>query len=179
MRVAKTEKARQALQDRRHFSARERQLLILCDGERSGEEVAGWLGEGAWQMLEDLRQRGYLAEVAAEPARRPVPSPAPAAAPVAAPAPVPAPGASRRSLAACKMYVVNILQMQREAGVPPLVEALHRSADEQALVEAMAMALRYLKQGTNGSYAQRVHEHMVSIMPEHHLPALEAQLHVN
>ena len=174
MRVAKTEKARQALLDRRHFSARERQLLILCNGERSGQEVTGWLGEGAWQMLEDLHQRGYLAEVAAEPALRSALGPAPVTALASVPAVAP-----RRSLAACKMYVVNILQMQREAGVQPLVEALHRSADEQALVEAMAMALRYLRQGAKGSYAQRVQEHMASIMPEHHLPALEAQLHVN
>ncbi|WP_460478779.1 hypothetical protein [Comamonas humi] len=162
--MAKTEKARQALQDRRHFSARERQLLILCNGERSGEEVAGWLGDGAWQMLEDLRRRGYLADAAAS-------------ASVTEAQPVP--GAARRSLAACKMYVLGILQMQRDAGMQPLAAALHRSADEPALVEALAMALRYVRQGAPGSYAQRVQEHVLTIMPEQHLSAFQAQLHVN
>ena len=153
MRLAKTEKARQALLDRRYFSARERQLLILCNGERRLQDVKDWLGDDAVHMLLDLRQRGYLAEVASFASHQQMGA-------------VAALAHTQKSLVACKMYVLNILQMQRDVQALPLVDALHRSTNEAALLETVGSALCYLRQMANASYAQRVQKQILDLVPE-------------
>ena len=206
MAMIKTDKARQALRNRASLSVQERQILILCDGIRSRQEIAGWLGDTALALMDSLLAQGYLVQ-------RPVEGRAwttrdshdalrlaslvPSAAaeqrestlmPVgidlqpSRPAPL-APArealsssAAKRSLAACKMYASGILQMQRGGDAQHMLAQLNASQNENDLVENLLKVLQFLKQKTNASYANNVKKHMSNILPEQHLPALQESM---
>ena len=203
--MIKTDKARTALRDRASMSVQERQILILCDGHRSRQEIASWLGDSAWALIDGLLAQGYLA-VQQPGARAPVKgrdATQPPAVPVAIPAAIPSTAqqgwaqaarsplaietrpasvyveqtqvsthTSKRSLAACKMYAVGILQMQRGADSQTLVARLQHSSDEADLLLGLAAMLQFLQQKTNASYAKNVQTHLQQILPEQHVQAL-------
>ena len=204
MGMIKTDKARLALRDRASMSVQERQILILCDGHRSRQEIASWLGDSAWALLDGLLAQGYLA--VQQPGAR---SPARGKDAALPPAPAALPGAaeagwaqaarsplaietrpaslyveqtqvsthtSKRSLAACKMYAVGILQMQRGADSQTLVARLQRSSDESDLLQGLVAMLQFLQQKTNASYAENVHTHLQQILPEQHVQTLGARV---
>lgn len=203
MAMIKTDKAHQALRNRASLSVQERQILILCDGIRSRQEIAGWLGDTALALFDSLAAQGYLVLRPAggqawtrTDARDALlqRSAAPPAAPVAPPAatarhaalwqdaalapmeksPAPATAASKRSLAACKMYAQGILQMQRGSDVQHMLAQLNASPDEAGLVANLQQLLRFLQQKTNASYADKVRQHLGNILPEQHLASLQA-----
>lgn len=88
--------------------------------------------------------------------------------------PAPATAASKRSLAACKMYAQGILQMQRGSDVQQMLAQLNASPDEAGLVANLQQLLRFLQQKTNASYADKVRQHLGNILPEQHLASLQA-----
>lgn len=180
--MIKTDKARQALRDRGSLSVQERQILILCDGNRSRQEIARWVGDSAGSVLDALISGGYLA-VQQPPAPPPPPPP-----PVAAPAPVQlAPAApvyveqtrasqgSKRSLAGCKMYAVGILQMQRSADAMALAVRVQQAGDETELLLGLVDMVTFLEQMTNTGYADNVKTHLRQILPEQYLGVLNLQ----
>ena len=202
MAMIKTDKAHQALRNRASLSVQERQILILCDGIRSRQEIAGWLGDTALALFDSLAAQGYLVlrpaggqawtrsdardalcSGAAAPAARTTASLPAAAAwqdtalvPIeqAAPVAVAATAASKRSLAACKMYAQGILQMQRGSDVQHMLAQLNASPDEAGLVANLQQLLRFLQQKTNASYADKVRQHLGNILPEQHLASLQS-----
>ena len=195
MAMIKTDKARMALRNRASLSVQERQILILSDGRRSRQEIASWLGDTAWTLMDALLAQGYLAvqderlrEVRAQPGRRAAPTAAlveqgggipraasrawgqAAVSPMAvsprpdrradadvsvgeecSTPPAEKQAEAKRSLAACKMYVLGILQMQRSGEAQTLVARLQRSSDEAALLAGVSETLLFLKQATNTS----------------------------
>ncbi len=216
MAMIKTDKARMALRDRASLSVQERQILILSDGRRSRQEIASWLGDTAWTLMDALLAQGYLAvqderlrEVRAQPGRRAAPTAAvpgqgggipraasrawgqAAVSPLAV-SPRPARRAdvseerstppaekqaeAKRSLAACKMYALGILQMQRSGEAQTLVARLQRSSDEAALLAGVSEMLLFLKQATNTSYAQSVQQHIHHLLPEAQLAILRGRM---
>ena len=198
MAMIKTDKARHALRNRASLSVQERQILILCDGIRSRQEIAGWLGDSALVLIDGLAAQGYLEPKAAAgvprsaaPARATRQTPEwreaalmpigidlqptrPAPLPVASPSPSPATAATKRSLAACKMYAQGILQMQRGSDAQQMLAQLNASQDEDGLVGNLMGLLQFLQQKTNASYAENVKKHMLNILPERHLGSLQA-----
>ncbi|MCI4567590.1 hypothetical protein [Lysobacter sp. CFH 32150] len=190
MLLIKTEKARAALLDQRSagLSLAERRALILSDGKRSRNDLIGLLGPDILAALDRLVRDGYLGEQHATtntlaaaanvfrstPATTPTPLRAvpaarePSTAVVACPAP-----ASRRSLAATKMYLLDMLQLQRDPESVALKAEIQTSPSEDELVYRMMKALRHIQSIANASYAQRVAERMAEIIPEVHLPKLE------
>jgi len=62
--LAKTEKGRASLSDRRAFVRRERQLLVLADGRRDKDELAGLLGGDLEELVTRMVFDGYLVRVA-------------------------------------------------------------------------------------------------------------------
>ncbi|MEJ5125206.1 hypothetical protein WH367_04055 [Comamonas sp. MYb21] len=191
--MIKTDKARQALRDRGSLSVQERQILILCDGNRSRQEIARWVGDSAGSVLDALVTAGYLA-MQQPPAPPPPPPPPPAPPPpppVAAPAPVqaaPRPPAapvyveqtrasqgSKRSLAGCKMYAVGILQMQRSADAMALAVRVQQASDETELLLGLVDMVTFLEQMTNTGYADNVKTHLRQILPEQYLGVLNLQ----
>ena len=90
----------------------------------------------------------------------------------AAAAPRPSPG-TRRSLAASKMYLLDMLQLQRNAEAAELRAAIQCSGPAQ-LIDALFQALRMLVGASTQSYGERIVNRLAEILPEETLPRLEA-----
>lgn len=168
MRPLKTDLARQTLQS--HGGAlgmRERRALILCDGQRDLAELVRLLGEDAPLLVRRLVEAGYLAlEQPAAPSIAAA-APAPAAAP-ASPAARP-----RRSLVAAKVYLLGMLELQRGEDAARHRQRLQSRLDDDALVDALAHALRFLQASVAPTLAARIRERLSEALPEEHLPRLE------
>lgn len=192
MLLIKTEKARAALLDQRSagLSLLERRALILSDGKRSRNDLIGLLGPDILAALDRLVRDGYLGEQHATtnvlaaaanvfrstPATTPTPLRAVPAAhepPPTVAAPARPALASRRSLAATKMYLLDMLQLQRDPESMALKAEIQTSPSEDELVYRLMKAIRHIQSIANASYAQRVTERTAEIIPEVHLPKLE------
>lgn len=114
---------------------------------------------------------------AATPARStaiPAPTPITEAASPATGEPAPATRAARRSLAASKMYLLDMLQLQRSPEAAEL-RAMVQCADGPAqLVDRLFQALRMLLGASNRSYGERILVRLAETLPEDALPRLEA-----
>ena len=199
MPLNKSDKGRNALLDRSGgMSMLERRALILCDGKRGREQLVGMLGPDILPGLERLLREGYLVDgttarpAASKPLLSIVPpsivapsivspsmAPAPGAADPVASTPTPADIAmprpapqSRRSLAAAKMYIVDMLQLQRDPESVSLKAELQTSPSEDELVHRLGRSLRHLRTVASATYAQRIGERLAEILPEAHLPRL-------
>jgi hypothetical protein len=86
-------------------------------------------------------------------------------------APRPSPG-TRRSLAASKMYLLDMLQLQRSAEAAELRAAIQCSEPAQ-LVDTLFQALRMLVGTSTQSYGERIVNRLAEILPEETLPRLE------
>ena len=106
----------------------------------------------------------------------------PRAAPVATTAPAPPaptntsprPAGARRSLAACKMYLLDMLQLQRTPEAAELRTAIQCATDPGLLVDALLQALRLIVATSNASYGERVTHRLTEILPLDALPRMEA-----
>lgn len=174
MPLNKTEKGRAALLERpADMSMLERRALILVDGKRGREQLLGLLGADIPPGLDRLLREGYLVDTTA---RAPVAKPvlsivAPASNTASAIVESPR-TASRRSLAASKMYMLDMLQLQRDPESVSLKAEIQTSPGEDELVYRLVRALRHIQAVANASYAQRVSERLTEILPEAHLPRL-------
>jgi len=194
---AKTTAGREAMQTRDPaLSARDRQIMVLANGQRGPEDMAALLGPGTVAEIERLIGLGFLAPAlpAAAPKAADVPPARPArpearrdqraelaaaavVARVATPPPALPPAqapraASRRSLAATKMYVIDVLQMIREPEAAALATLVHTSSSETELMESLLQVLERLPALTRPSFAHKVCAHLLTIVPDEH----EAQL---
>ncbi|KAA8993563.1 hypothetical protein FJU31_18075 [Stenotrophomonas cyclobalanopsidis] len=188
MQPRKTDLARTALQAHRApLDMRQRRLLILCDGQRSIADLTGLIGQEAPAMVIQLIQGGYLetgAPAAASPSAPPAPAtprPAPAAAVAAAPAPgpvsAPAPAAPverRRSLVAARIYLLGILEMQRNPMAAALFRDLQQARAEEDVVKVLQAALLALPGMTSDGYCERVRLRLLEALPTEHCDAFAA-----
>lgn len=100
----------------------------------------------------------------------PIPSPPP-------PAPahaVAARAGQRRSLVAAKMYLVDMLQLQRHPDAVDLKARIQFTSDQAELLAAILDGMRVLLQLTNESYGQRIVARLGEVLPEEALPAFNA-----
>lgn len=185
----KTDKARQALRDgvSAGLGLRARRILILTDGKRSFADLKALLGPDIEPTIDVLLREGYLADRSARAgatgpatgalsATRPATRSAtpPEAAPAATPA-APRPAApARRSLAASKMYLLDMLQLQRTPEAAELLVTIQCTTDPSALIDALLHAVRELLQAGNASYGPRIAARLSETLPEPALPRLEA-----
>jgi hypothetical protein len=169
MQPRKTALAHTALQTHRAgLDMRQRRVLIMADGQRSLDELTRLLGPETAQHVATLIREGYLTLDAERTLHEVLV--APQAAPVAAPAPTPT--SHRRSFVAARLYLLGMLELQRDPDAQRLHQQLHRSTEEHAAVEVMLEALTLLPQLTSPGYAQRVRTRLGEVLPEEHLPAL-------
>lgn len=187
MLLAKTPRALAALQagSRSGLSLRERRALILADGRRRLDELLALLGSDALPLLQRLRGAGLLEEATPAPAATPsvpaaaAPPPSPAVQALPAPPPVATPPGrtgQRRSLVAAKLYVVDMLQLQRHPDAVELKARIQFAADQDALLAALLEAVPLLRRLTNPRYGERVAARLQEVLPEDLLPALAATL---
>lgn len=162
MLLHKTELARATLaRTGTELGRRERQVLILCDGRRGIDAIASMFGVESLGIIQSLIASGYLVQDGAAPARA-----------VATPAPrLPQ---SRRSMAACKMYMIDMLQLQRTPAAASLAVALQTAQDDDERALALVDALGWLRTVTKASVCERVAERLKEIVPEAYLGGIEA-----
>ena len=168
MQLAKTNKARDALDAGKAGAVdlRDRRILILADGKRTREELIAMLGSTSAQAIDRLVSEGYLAS-ADDWVRTMAP-----VAPMQRAAP--APTAKRRSLAAAKMYLIDMLQLQRSPTAVELRLAIQSTSEPGALLDRMIDALTYLVGAWQPSYGERVLARFAEVVPEEALPRLPA-----
>ena len=162
MRWKKTELAVQALQQREStLSVRQRQILIVIDGRRTTDEVVQLFGPEASRVLDTLRSGGWIAPA----------NPAPVVAPPAEP-----PGraghgpAARKSLAAARLYLSDILLMTRRPAASAWASTLQSCRDEQALVQSMAQACIFLTELQGPGMVEKIIGQLQKFLPENLLP---------
>lgn len=182
MALGKTERGRTALQahSTSGLTLAERRVLILCDGRRHRDDIVALLGADALSMLERLLQDGYLTLDGVAPSTprlvasegRSIDTPV-AVAPTPASVPSAPRALSRRSLAASKMYLVDMLQLQRDPESVSLRAEIQTSPSEDELVYRMMQGLRHLQSVAAASYARRVGDRLAEILPEQHLSRLD------
>ena len=163
MRLEKTGKAREALAagTRGAVELRDRRILILADGQRTRDELATMLGGESRLSIDRLVRDGFLAAAGDR------------AMPVEAPPPrVEASSRSRRSLAASKMYLLDMLQLQRSSEAADMRLAIQTTSDPDALADRLVEALRHLIATSTASYGDRVFQRVAEVLPEDALPRL-------
>lgn len=163
----KTDSGREALRLRDPaLNARDRQILVLANGERAFQELAGMVGLGGAAAMERLAELGFLS---LEPPVAPA-STASSAAPVAKAArPDPPPEAAaleRRSSAAAKMYLIDMLAMIRGPEATTLAALVHGSRSETELLDRLEPVLERIAQLTRPSYALRICLHLQTLLPQ-------------
>ena len=82
--------------------------------------------------------------------------------------------ASRRSLAASKMYVMDLLQMQRDLRIAECRTEIQCAQDETAAVVALLDGVRHLIPLVSAGMATRILARLDEVLPEPYLPALRA-----
>ncbi|MCD9088388.1 hypothetical protein [Stenotrophomonas sp. SY1] len=168
MHPRKTELAHNVLQAHRApLDLRQRRALILCDGKRSLAELTMLLGIDAPGLIAQLQHNGYLhidQESSAPPA---TPTPATESKPAVE---------RRRSMVAARIYVLDILALQRNPVAAHLHRQLQATREEADTLNVIGLALAQLPALTSEGYAQRVHARLLEVVPEVHLPALRGDV---
>ena len=170
--LAKTVKAREALEAGKAGAVelRDRRILILADGRRTRAELVTMLGADYATSIDRLMHDGYLWQVDGMPPPRPAPvvdvaSPLP-------PQPQEPVTSKRRSLVAAKMYLVDMLQLQRTPTAVELRLAIQSTNDPAQLLDRLFDALDHLVASTTASYGERVRERFAEVLPDEALARL-------
>lgn len=169
MRPSKTDLARKTLQA--HTAAlgmRERRTLILCDGRRDLAELVRLLGEDAPLLVQRLVRGGYLVDAA-----RPQ---SPTLAATRPGIPVAVSAGPRRSLVAAKVYLSGMLELQRDDEARHHRQRLQARLDDDAMLDALADALRFLQARMATTLAARIRERLLEALPQDAAPRLQRLL---
>ena len=173
MQPQKTDLARTALQAHRApLDMRQRRLLILCDGQRDLVQLGQLVGPETPAMVIQLIQSGYLvssavAEAAIVAPAAPVPGVMQTAAPVTE---------RRRSLVAARIYLLDILELQRHPQAAALFHTLQQSRSDETVMAALQAALDALPGLTSTGYAERVRQRLLEVVPKEHAERFQIAL---
>lgn len=134
----------------------------------------GGLIRAATESVQARTERIRASAIAVQAAPATVPEPAPVERASVMSPPAPPPNGQRRSLVAAKMYVVDMLQLQRHPDAVELKTRIQLASGESHLLEAILDGMRVLLQLTNESYGQRIVARLGEALPEELLPHLNA-----
>ena len=165
--------AAQALHTRcKSLSVQDRQILILANGRHSIDSLLRMMGEAARPAIVQLQQRGFLHSMDAP-------------APVVQTAAMPTLGqgntghssasSSKRSRAAAKMYMLDMLGMIRSSDSASLRVQLQTAQDDHDLALALRDALLFMRSQSSGAYADKAAQQLQAITPLEILQQLDAQ----
>jgi hypothetical protein len=216
MLLAKSEKAKLLLSQRdASLGAKERQILIMCNGARTYQELTGLFGSDVKPILDRfmgnellidaskalVSERGVFSKTgtyyasdftiqeatnsasyketdkvakAAHGAPKTQAVSKPAELKLISDKPVSLNSKSKRSIAASKMYMINLLQMHRDLDSSTLAVNIHTSENEQQLVSCILASLEFIARKGGHDYCKRIANQLSNILPETYLPALEA-----
>lgn len=160
MQPQKTDLARTALQAHRApLDMRQRRLLILCDGQRDLVQLGQLVGPETPAMVIQLIQSGYLVLSAVTPTAAPVPV-----------------TERRRSLVAARIYLLDILELQRHPQAAALFHTLQQARSDDAVMAALQTALDALPGLTSTGYAERVRQRLLEVLPKEHAERFQIAL---
>jgi hypothetical protein len=184
MLLNKTPRAHAALQagSVAGLGMQERRILILTDGKRSLNEVMALLGPDILPRIDRLLREGYISNGQPQAAPLAAPQVAPTfAAPQALQpaAPQAVRSGHRRSLVAAKMYMIDMLQLQKHPDAVELKARIQFSNGDAALLDAIFESVQVLLRLTGERYVQRVLARLEESLPEPHLPRLAALHHAS
>ncbi|THT98678.1 hypothetical protein E9531_13980 [Lampropedia puyangensis] len=164
MNIEKTARGVFALEERNKMAPKERQLLILSNGKRSLQDLVDIFGSDCLALLEKLQADGLLRGV-----QRAMPKASSASAPIRNDLPAGPKRAKNRSLAACKIYVMDVLQLQQNEGARHIVQSLRESDDAKHILELLLVALDLILERSGERYVERVANRVFEIVPDEHL----------
>ncbi len=146
------------------LSTVQRHILIVCNGERSVQDIADLIGPQVHNLVKDLFGRGFVRDKRAS---APSKNSAPAAA-ASSHAANPAPPLKRRSLVMARMYLFDM--MERVLGRQSDVVRQHlRVADTPARIgEAMCACIELLVELAEPGITMRVAEQVAGMLPDEH-----------
>ena len=165
--------------------------LQAVAGERAVEQAATVTGQGVSAFLRASRdlaarvqeraQAGIEATTAAPaPAVPPAPTGTLAEQVATLPPPPPVPRVGpRRSMAAAKMYMLDMLQLQRSVEAATLKVAIQSSSRADEVLASLVESLRHLRSVTTESYYTRVTSRLSEVLPEEIVPRLAASLRID
>lgn len=88
----------------------------------------------------------------------------------------PSSAAPRRSLAAARMYMLDMLQLQRSVEAATLKVAIQSSSSHEELLASLVESMRHLRSVAADSYYARVATRLDEVLPEAMVPRLAAAL---
>ena len=163
-RFEKTDAGRREIATRNGALSRSsRALLIMVDGQATGEDLAvraSQLGLQAQAVLE-LLQAGLIqiaADVAGEPALVPVAEPQPEP-------PKPAAPNRKRSLAAARMYLMDIAARTFSSAEHPIRQRLVEATDRASVEGAFEALMAALREATSASMVEQVEVSFRGFLP--------------
>lgn len=174
MTIEKTASGVFALEARSQLAPKERQILILSNGARSLADMVDIFGKDCVPLLKKLEQAGLLRGVS----QTPPPAPVIAVPSNAAEGPK---RAKNRSLAACKIYLIDLLQLQQNEEAIQVVHSLRQSDEPHSILELILVALNLILERSGERYVERVANRVFEIVPDEQLNMfirLTQQLHI-
>lgn len=177
MMMHRTELAAQALRTRcKTLSAVDRQILILANGKHSLEDLLAMLGAKARGNMVALQARGLLRQMALPLGASLAGSALAGFLPVATPVPtMPNVSGPKRSRAAAKMYMLDMLGMIRSPESASLRVLLQTAQDDQDLALALCAALLFMRSQSSAAYADKAAQQLQAITPLEILQQLDPQ----
>ncbi len=172
MALTKTEKAKLALQSRDpSLSPRERQLLVLANGTRTRKALAALMEKSIDDTIDRLIAAEFLVETNAAALR--VASPPSRSVPTRPAVQQQPQTLSRRSLAATKMYTMDMLQLLRDMEASGMAVSLHTSESEAAFMANVFLAVRLISVKSGPSFALRVLAKLQEIVPQPYVAGVD------
>ncbi|MEW6561196.1 MAG: hypothetical protein AB1412_13510 [Pseudomonadota bacterium] len=184
--LRKTSAGRREQQQRSQaLSARQRHVLILCDGQRAIGELCALMGQEALQLAQALLGAGLVERVelanALEPVEGPLkrasrtsaqgssaseqsPSSVPASQLAQAVAPPP-----RRSMALSRMYMFDMLERLLGAQSGPARAHLRAADQPEAMLAALHECLVLIAEIAGPEQAHKVRRHLCDMLPDDYL----------
>ena len=162
---SKTEKAEIALQTRDpSLSTAQRHILIVCNGERSVQDIADLIGPQVDNLVNDLFERGFLCNKRAfAPSKS---SATPAAAPTQAANPPPP--LKRRSVVMARMYLFDVMECALGQQSDVVRQHLRAADTPERIGEAMCACIELLVELAEPGIAMRVAEQVANMLPDEH-----------
>lgn len=190
--LRKTSAGRREQQQRSQaLSARQRHVLILCDGQRAIGELCALMGQEVQQFARELLAAGYVERVglanAPELVEAPLkrtsnasvqassasePSPSSVAASQLAQAVAPPP---RRSIALSRMYMFDMLERLLGAQSGPARAHLRAADQPEAVLAALQECLALITEIAGSVQADKVRQQLCDMLPEDYRQSFAGQ----
>lgn len=176
MRLQKTEKAREELRGAsRRLGRRERNLLIMADGQKTMQDMESILKDDARALAESLIREGYLTGISltpSEPSQRSAKTQsrqsAASAAPVAQPVNADA-FDGKRSLATTRMYLFDMGERMFARRGPEQAqafrEALRHARDRESMLAVARDMMDVVEQMAGAERADSIRQRIAMLLP--------------